>query len=265
MNTAICAIAKYENVYINDWVNYHLNLGFDHIYIYDDNEDDYPYVGDCIDNKENITIIKFNFENGKDHIKNAESSYDFLIHYAKEYDWVAIIDIDEFIHINCDNIKTYLSNAPYDCYFIAFTWRIFGDSNIIIGDESVPVYNRLRNDSFSNISIYKTIFRVKKDNINYIVQNPHSLTFNGEDFNYYDSNFNKNYVSPLELNNCNPDNYDCYIEHYYTKTLSEFIKYKYPRFSKEQGDDPFEYYFIHNKKTPEKIAYIKEKLNIDIQ
>ena len=37
MKTAICAIAKHENVYINDWVNYHLNLGFDHIYIYDDN------------------------------------------------------------------------------------------------------------------------------------------------------------------------------------------------------------------------------------
>ena len=39
MKCAICAIAKNENDYINEWCKYHLNLGFDEIYIFDNNKD----------------------------------------------------------------------------------------------------------------------------------------------------------------------------------------------------------------------------------
>lgn len=34
-NLAICAIARLENAYINEWVEWHLKLGVDHIYVYD--------------------------------------------------------------------------------------------------------------------------------------------------------------------------------------------------------------------------------------
>lgn len=40
---AICCIAKDENWYVNDWIGYHLALGFDHVYLYDNN--DYIDVG----------------------------------------------------------------------------------------------------------------------------------------------------------------------------------------------------------------------------
>ena len=48
MTYAICAIAKNENNYINDWVNWHINIGFDHIYLYDNNDINMPFVGDFI-------------------------------------------------------------------------------------------------------------------------------------------------------------------------------------------------------------------------
>lgn len=40
MKSAICSIARNENEYLDEWVTYHLNLGFDHIFIYDNNNPD---------------------------------------------------------------------------------------------------------------------------------------------------------------------------------------------------------------------------------
>lgn len=39
MKIAICTIVKNENHYIRNWVSYHLRLGFDTIYLYDNNSD----------------------------------------------------------------------------------------------------------------------------------------------------------------------------------------------------------------------------------
>ena len=38
MQCVICSIAKNENAYLYEWALYHLQLGFSHIYIYDNND-----------------------------------------------------------------------------------------------------------------------------------------------------------------------------------------------------------------------------------
>jgi hypothetical protein len=38
MKSLLCAIAKNEERYINEWVNYHYNLGFDKIVVYNNND-----------------------------------------------------------------------------------------------------------------------------------------------------------------------------------------------------------------------------------
>lgn len=37
-NTSICAIAKNEESYLIEWLDHHLNLGFNHVYIIDNND-----------------------------------------------------------------------------------------------------------------------------------------------------------------------------------------------------------------------------------
>ncbi len=49
MENVIIAITKNENKYIKDWCHYHINLGFDNIYIYDNYENSTDYIGDFID------------------------------------------------------------------------------------------------------------------------------------------------------------------------------------------------------------------------
>ena len=39
MDTVICCIAKKETNYIEEWIRYHLKLGFSKIYIFDNSDD----------------------------------------------------------------------------------------------------------------------------------------------------------------------------------------------------------------------------------
>ena len=38
MQVVVCAMAKNEHLYIKDWVNHYLRIGFDKIYIYDNDD-----------------------------------------------------------------------------------------------------------------------------------------------------------------------------------------------------------------------------------
>jgi hypothetical protein len=36
---AICCIVTEEEAYLHEWIDYHLGIGFDHVYIYDNSQD----------------------------------------------------------------------------------------------------------------------------------------------------------------------------------------------------------------------------------
>ena len=58
-SVAVVAIARNENLYINNWIDYHKKLGIDHFYIFDNSFDDEPRLDTAIsqENKEITTII----------------------------------------------------------------------------------------------------------------------------------------------------------------------------------------------------------------
>lgn len=273
MKTAICTIAKNENAYINDWVNYHLNLGFDYIYIYDNNDSEMQYIGNIIERINDVKIISWHKE--KIHFFNQIAAYDdFIKKYSSLYDWCAFIDIDEFINLNTNDLKSFLEKAPKECNYIGLVWKIFGDDDIIDGNENVPVYNRFFNERYTIVSRYfKSIIRTKNiKNLNNIYpMSCHAFCDNTNVLNYYDYNFNKINVNELFINKAYEDikNDECYISHYITKTLSEFIKYKYPIFTDSKmmfgGNNPFDYFFAVNDITEGKINYIKEKTGIELK
>ncbi len=38
MKIALCTMGRQENLYVKEFIEYYINLGVDHIYIYDDND-----------------------------------------------------------------------------------------------------------------------------------------------------------------------------------------------------------------------------------
>ena len=132
----IVCIAKKEHDYIEEFIKYHLALGFAHIFLYD-NEEVPTYENMLQKYKQQLTVI---------HIPNNNYvvldvgcipvQYFVLNHFVENILFnsnithVAHIDIDEFVvlkkHNNiCDFINEYIIG---DCQGIGMNWRFFGSS-----------------------------------------------------------------------------------------------------------------------------------------
>jgi hypothetical protein len=130
MYPVIVCICKKEHDYIEEFVKYHLALGFKYIYLYD-NEDIPTYEKLLNKYKNNIKFIHLPFNNYKEGVQMIALN-DFVKKYLFTTDitHVAHIDIDEFIilkkHKNiCDFINEYIVG---DCQGIGMNWRFFGSS-----------------------------------------------------------------------------------------------------------------------------------------
>lgn len=128
MIVSICAIIKDEHLYLDEWIQYHLSIGIDSILLCED-------IGskshkDITDKYDNVHLITYNEEMDK------YISYDVPSRQYKYYkyfldknplncDWVAFIDIDEFVYIENKDIKTFLQGySNYDGIYLA--WKIYG-------------------------------------------------------------------------------------------------------------------------------------------
>ena len=259
MNNVICAIAKNENKYINNWCNYHIALGFDHIYLFDNNDSTMPFVGDFIEQKDKVTI--FNVNNIHEAGFQNKCYTKFYTENNKTFDWCAFIDIDEFIVLkNHSNISEFLASKIFNKYeVIKLKWHIYGDDNIIERDETIPVQNffkkHLTNNKRANFA--KTIIRGGLEDIAMV--SSHYPTKKGSLLSQCTSTGKetrqKMYVEvePNEI---------AWLNHYQTKTLKEFLDQKLNRTDCQFKDSKLtlDYYWVLNTKTKEKEAYIKKYL-----
>jgi len=132
----ILCIAKYEQDYIEEFVRYHLHLGFDKIYLYDN--EDVPTYGQLLSKFGEYVVV--NHLPGKSYSRapQYEAIHRFTTTYMYNADitHVCHIDIDEFIVLKKhNNIKDFIKEYIYDgengimCAGICMNWRFFGCSN----------------------------------------------------------------------------------------------------------------------------------------
>ena len=145
---AICAIIKKENLYLREWVEYHKNIGFDKIIIYDNNDvnGELPHtvIGDYIEagfvDIYNVRGLKL-FDNGE---SLQDKTYNqCLDEYNNQFEWIAFIDIDEFITIpNLSDIHQLFENFDtHEVDQILMSWYIIGDNGNLFY-ENKPVTER---------------------------------------------------------------------------------------------------------------------------
>jgi len=127
----IVCIAKKEHDYIEEFVKYHLALGFKRIYLYD-NEDVTTYKKLLHKYKDSIIVEHLPHNNYPIPVQYMALTkfVNTKLNLSKEITHVIHIDIDEFIalkkHNNiCDFINEYIVG---DTQGIGINWRFFGSS-----------------------------------------------------------------------------------------------------------------------------------------
>ena len=163
MKVGLVCIAKLEYYYIEEFVTYHLLLGFDTIYIYDN--EDLPTYYKIL--KDYLNYIKIIHLPGNEYEKGVQ--YIALDHFIKNFMYkdnlthICHIDCDEFIALKKhkkikDFIKEYIKG---DCAGIGMNWRYFG-SNGLKKYNNRPILERFTKcDKYGDKHI-KTLFDVSK-------------------------------------------------------------------------------------------------------
>jgi hypothetical protein len=84
MKVALVCVAKWEDYYLKEWLDYNEKLGFDKVIMYQNEwrtELEHPILEKRISDGRSIQVPTYN------HFLNTE----------REYDWVAFFDCDEFL------------------------------------------------------------------------------------------------------------------------------------------------------------------------
>jgi hypothetical protein len=132
MKTAICCAIKDERYYLKEWIDYHLAKGIDYIHLYEDiGSESHRDICECYSNVYLHSLdecIKIDVNDG---YKQKKLFTYFIEHYKDKYDWVAFIDIDEFIFTeNNKDIKGILSEYS-DKTGIFMFWKMFNSNGLI--------------------------------------------------------------------------------------------------------------------------------------
>lgn len=127
---AICAVFKNEAPFLLEWIAYHRAIGFDGFVLYDNDSTDggadlvrRSAVGGM------VKILHWPRRPGQ-----LPAYRHFIYNFAADFDWVAFLDIDEFLlPARGDGIRGLLP-AWRDFSAVVMHWRVFGSS----GWESRP-------------------------------------------------------------------------------------------------------------------------------
>lgn len=270
MRVVVCALAKNEHRYINEWVSHYVKLGFDKLYIYDNDDSFDCQVINYIDKQ---YVDKFEIRNIRMLHEDKLQQKIYTNFYRTEnskFDWCLFCDIDEFL-TGVDNIKDFLSQPQFKhAYQIRIKWKLFDDNNLIERDMSKSVMETFTHEcKFSlhrnlkqkgNLEQHgKMIVRGNIDNV--IITSPHFASVERRD-NVLVSILPSG--KPCRSKVAIEEDYrneTVFLNHYMTKSLSEFIEQKMNRTDAVYGGYhiPLDYYWRINKMTKEKIDYLRKR------
>jgi len=263
----IVCIAKREEMTIVDWVEYHRQIGINHIYIFDNND-----VGDLsLVNKLKI-YIDCGFVTVFDNIRGMkgmqmECYNAFVRQNLKERvnDWTLFIDCDEYLSLRdkYNNISDFLNDIESNCPNIGVlyvNWDCYWANGKIFYDPR-PVVERFN----EKLQLYLE----ENSQIKAFVKTGCQAFYQGNPHNPIPIDGKKTYDTLFRLVNLSPfqeirDDYPVYINHYLTKSLQEYLYRKYQRETADNiGQNPYDFkYFIKRNGNDE---YYEKAFNMLIE
>jgi hypothetical protein len=200
---ALVCIAKDEDDYIDEWVDYHLKLGVDRVFIY---ENDWRS-----ERRDGVTTIPFDGPGRQIYAYN-----DFIFTNGETgivYDWAIFIDVDEFICLKKHKtIKDFLreyGSIPSQVDGIAMNWMTFGSNNASPSGSVLERFTRRAENPERHI---KLIVNLNGDRL---MMGPHHSYGFWIDTNGQVGSGQNNFVPATDV---------IQLNHYFCKTRQEYEK-----------------------------------------
>ena len=211
---AVCAIFKDEAPYLLEWLAFHKMIGVDMFYLYDNGSSDGG--GEVIRRSRfarNVTLIDWPERPGQ------LSAYNhFRVHHARQFTWVAFIDIDEFIMpLASASIRQILLRNIYQPYAaILLQWLVFGPSGHIHRPDGLVIesYTRRLPQTADASRHVKTL--VRTEHLLGIDYTPHAAECSGPACTTRGENVLPYPIQPTECHDV------MVINHYFTKSQEDW-------------------------------------------
>jgi len=167
---SICAIAKNEGCYFQEWLEYHLLVGVEKFYIYDNESTDdsrkilEPYI--------KAGIVEYIYWPGQ---KQQISTYkNCVARYKYDTEWLAIIDLDEFIvPIETKTIPKFLEKFKHQpC--LEINWLLYGSGGYETKTDEL-VMERFKRRSELNFSTNRHVKTIVNPRLFRHMINPHTV------------------------------------------------------------------------------------------
>lgn len=132
--TAIVFV-KDEASYLDEWINFHLMVGCDHLYFYDNDSSD--RTREILDVYAREGLVTYRYWKGQ----QKQAYYHGIKKYAHDSRWMMFVDIDEFVFPSkSKSLKTVLRRLErHPC--IVLPWHMFGDDGHIERPEGLVIEN----------------------------------------------------------------------------------------------------------------------------
>lgn len=204
--SAVILLIKNENRYLQEWIDWHFAIGFDHLYIYDNGTTEkVTAVTEQYDSEvqERITVIDWSGHHN--HIQQDAYNH-FMKNYKTEIRWGLFIDSDEFLRFTdgvTENVNEFLKE--YEDYTEIWGYEVEYNANGHETYENAPVRERFTNRVDTREGFYWKNF-IQVNRIDSFLMH----------YAYYDESRHlmfKNEQSNQDL---------FVIDHYYTKSWEEW-------------------------------------------
>jgi hypothetical protein len=267
IKVALCTMGKNENLYVKEFISYYIKFGIDKIIIYDDNDMNSEKISDMIDFefKEYVKI----YETKKLNISNQPQAFtDCYEKYKNIFNWILMIDMDEYLYIKKDKLKNYLLKSVFNkCDFIKFHWVIPTDNNHLYYENN-PLFERFKGP-YKNTIFIKSIIRGNISRLKYWVHSPLISLERNTSCNNIGKIINTNNINIESINKI--DTKKAFIIHFEYKSTEEFIKKLKRGYSNWFGKSLSTFlswkingYLKNNKITKQKIDYLEKELNLNL-
>jgi glycosyltransferase involved in cell wall biosynthesis len=217
-------IVRDEASYIEEWLEFHLMQGFQHIVVYDNgSSDDTAKLASSYVARGVVTLVPWATFQGR--LNNQSLAYAHaLVNFGSWFDWLGFLDADEFLFPTVENSIAGILNELSHLPALAVPWSMFGTSGHVEMPQGLVIASYVekaiinRNDAPAHAINAKSIVRPDKVTA---VQGAHMFHIEGMGQGAYLETGDW-LAKSRKSNLCNLSPGRLQLNHYYTRSASEF-------------------------------------------